>query len=94
MNNLLLINLQVSLNDLIHEMQDFIFVGFVFYLLIEIATTKFCNDVSVIFGSVNLMQCEYIGHSLELFKDIDLRFEQSSIDLVFEHLHIDDFYCH
>lgn len=91
MNNLLLVNLQVSLNDLIHHFKHLLFTRLSLNLLVEVTGAELSDDVSVIFGGVNFMQCENIGYTLDFFKDFDLRFEESSVDLVFEHLHIDDF---
>ena len=94
MDNFFLVNLQISLDDLIHEMKNLIVCWLVFNLFVQVTTTKFRNDVCVIFCCINLVKCEHVGDRFKFFKDVDLRLEKGSIDFILQHFHINDFDCH
>lgn len=91
MNDFLLVNLQVALDNLIHALEHLIFCKFVFDLFVEVARAEFCYDVSVVLCRVYFVQCEHVGNRFELLENFDFRLEESAIDFVLEHFHIDDF---
>jgi hypothetical protein len=55
MYDLLLVNLQVSLNDLVHEAKHLLFSRLGLDFFVEITWTQLGDYVRVIFGRVNLM---------------------------------------
>lgn len=94
MNYLLLVNLHISLYNLVHEVQNLFFPHFVLYSFVQIAATKLRDYVCVVFSGIDLMKSQDIRDFLELFEDLNLGFQKGPIDFVLEHLHINDFDCH
>jgi hypothetical protein len=68
MYNLLLINLQISLDDLVHEMQTLVLCHFDFDFFIQVALAELGDYVSVVFGGINFVECQDIGDILEFFE--------------------------
>jgi len=82
-DDLLLIELKISLDNLIHAFENIILCHFLFYFFVEITGAKLSNDVSVIFCRINLVKCKNIRNRFKFFENLNFRIQKSSVDLIF-----------
>ncbi len=72
MDDLFLVNLQVSLNDLVYEVAGLGLGEFLRDFLVEVTRAQLCDDVCVVFSCVYLVEFQYMGHVLNLLEDLNL----------------------
>lgn len=91
MDEALLVDLLVTEEELVHVVVDFRLGEGLLDFAAEVAFTKFRDDVGVVFGGVDFVEGEDMGHILHGFEDVDLRSEEGPVNFALEHLEIDDF---
>jgi len=72
MNDFLAIDLQIPLNNLIHEIIRLVLGQLLLHFHVQITRTQLSYDVSVILGCVYFMESEDVGDILYLLEDFDL----------------------
>ena len=87
----LLLELEVALDDLLHEGDNLSFLEGLFDGFAEIGVAEFGDEVGVVFGGEDVVEGEDVGQVLELLEDVDFGVEEGAVDLVFELLEVDDF---
>lgn len=91
----LTVHFVIAIDDLVHDGNGFCF-GYVFLVgdeFSEISSfTKFGDDVSVVFGSVDVIKFDDVLATLHHFEHLYFRGQQITVDFVADFLHFDHFY--
>lgn len=62
--------------------------------LAEIVIAELGDDIGIILGGEDIVEGEYMRHALEFLEHLNLTIEEDPVDVVLEHLEIDDLDCH
>lgn len=90
MNDALLGKVVVSLHDLLHITTGLVLRESLLDHFAEIGVAKFSDDVGIVLGGEDIMEGEYVREVFKFFQDLNFAIQKYPVDLVLEHLEVDD----
>ena len=94
MYDVVLGEVEVALEDLLHVLGGLLLGEPLLDDLAEIAIAEFSDDVGIILGGEDIVEGEDMVHGLELLEHLDLTVQEDPVNVVLEHFEIDDLDCH
>lgn len=88
------LEIEVSADDLLHEVYDFCFDEILLDALGEVRVAKFSDNIGVVFSGKYIVDIEYVGYVFEFFEDVDFCVEEGAVDLILEKFKINDLDSH
>lgn len=93
MDDVIFGEVEVAKDDLLHVLAGLVLRESLLDDLAEIVVAELGDDIGVVLGGEDIVEGEYMGHALEFLEHLNLTIQEYPVDVVLEHLEIDDLDC-